>query len=357
MKRDIKVIEGCPGAGKSTFIANTAKSLNPNNTLILSYSRSAAASIAQKAGKSYRSSTIHSMCFHDLGATPQQIMQGRQVDEFCKLIKVPIPNDGYDRYDPSIHQYEIYNYARTAGIDPLEAYFRYGDLVDFTFSEYVYFVKSLYRYKEAFGLYEFHDLLEKFNPTDGPENLLIDEAQDNSHSITSALEKLVIKGVKRLWLVGDPNQSIYTYSGADPKWMYHFGGVEEFLDQSYRCPAAVVRKAKSLLDAKFEPTEVHGEVSLESSIPMGAGMVLVRTNYLRHKLIKQLGLNKDLISTIHKAKGSQADHVVLYNATTRRVRVSTEIDPIAEKRLLYTAITRTKKKLTIVEGKNPNEWI
>jgi superfamily I DNA/RNA helicase len=354
---DVKITVGCPGAGKSSFLAKTARQFDPNNTLILSYSRSAAASIAAKAGKEYKSSTIHSLCFHDLGAVPQQIMQGKQVDDFCRLIKVPVPNEGYDRYDPSIHQYEIYNYARTSGINPIEAYFRYGDLVDFTFSEYVFFVKSLYRYKEAFGLYEFHDLLEKFDPTDAPDNLLIDEAQDNSHSLTVALERLVATGVKRLWLVGDPNQAIYTYSGADPKWMYHFGGVEEFLEQSYRCPAAVVRKAKSLLDAKFNPTESHGEVSQETSIPDKADMILVRTNYIKHKLIKQLGIDKRIISTIHKAKGMQGDHVVLYNATTRRVRSSTEIDPIAEKRLLYTAITRAKKKLTIVEGKNPNEWI
>jgi len=351
------VVIGCPGAGKSTFLAGTAKLFNPNNTLILSYSRSAAASIAAKAGRLYKSSTIHSLCFHDLGVVPQQIMQGRQVEEFCKYIKIQPPDDGYDRYDPSVHQFEIYSYARTAGLDPLETYFRYGDMVEFSFSEYVFFVKSLLEYKKALGFYEFHDLLHNFCPTSAPENLLIDEAQDNSFSLTSAIEKLVVAGVKRLWLVGDPNQSIYTYSGADPKWMYNFGGKEEFLEQSYRCPAAVVRKASTLLDAKFKPTDFHGEVAQESTIPDDADMVLVRTNYLRHRLIKQQGIDKNKISTIHKAKGMEADHVVLYNATTRRVRQSTDLDPIAEKRVLYTAITRARKKLTIIQGKSPNEWI
>lgn len=239
----------------------------------------------------------------------------------------------------------------------MEAYFRYGDMVEFSFSEYVYFVKSLFEYKEALGMWEFHDLLSRFSPTSAPENLLIDEAQDNSCSLTEAIEKLVMVGVKRLWLVGDPNQAIYTYSGADPKWMYHFDGAEEFLEQSHRCPAAVVRKAKTLLDARFDPTELHGEVAQETSIPWDADMILVRTNYLKNKLIKQMGGGKDKISTIHKAKGRQADHVVIYNATTRRVRMSTDLDPIAEKRVLYTAVTRAKKRLTIVQGKTPNEWI
>lgn len=357
MSINVRIVVGCPGAGKSTFLANTARSLDPNDTLILSYSRSASASIAAKAGGLYRSSTIHSLCFRELGIVPQQIMQGKQIDDFCKYIGVPIPDEGYDRYDPSIHQFEIYNYARTAGIDPIEAYFKYGDGVDFSFSEYILFVKALLEYKKAMGMWEFHDLLSGFSPTSAPKNLLIDESQDNSFSLTKAIEKLVFAGVKNLWMVGDPNQAIYTYSGADPKWMYHFGGREEFLEQSYRCPAAVVNKAKGLLDARFLPTKYHGIVSRETSIPENADLILVRTNYLKYKLIKQMGVKKEKVSTIHKAKGMQADHVVIFNSTTRKVRISTDLDPVAEKRVLYTAITRAKKMLTIVEGRAPNEWI
>ena len=356
MKVDIVI--GCPGAGKSTFLAKVANTLPPDNTLILSYSRSASMSIAMKAGRGYKASTIHSLCFHDMGIIPQQILQGRQIDEFCKMIGVQPPNSGYERYEPSMHQFEVYSWARTTGTDPLEAFFRFSDLVEFTFNEYVFFVKSLLRYKETFGVYEFHDLLDNFNPIEAPDNLLIDEAQDNSYSLTMALQKLVMAGVKKMWIVGDPNQAIYTYSGADPKWMYHFDGKEVFLDQSYRCPVSVVSKAKTLFtEAKFNPIDEPGEVIREIDVPANSDMILVRTNYIGYKLMKQTGIDKKKILTIHKAKGLQGDHVVIYNATTRRVRSSTELDPIAEKRLMYTAITRARKKLTIIDGGNPNEWL
>jgi superfamily I DNA/RNA helicase len=293
-----------------------------------------------------------------MGIVPQQILQGKQIDEFCKMIGVQPPNSGYDRYDPFIHQFEVYSWARTTGTDPLEAFFRFSDLVDFTFNEYIFFVKSLLRHKEVFGVYEFHDLLDNFDPIEAPANLLIDEAQDNSYSLTMALQKLVTAGVKRMWLVGDPNQAIYTYSGADPKWMYHFDGREVFLDQSYRCPESIVKKAKTLFsDVQFKPVGEQGLVVRDTEIPINPDMVLVRTNYIGHKLMIRTGIDKRKIRTIHKAKGLQGDHIVIYNATTRRVRMSTEMDPVAEKRLLYTAITRARKRLTIVDGGNPNEFI
>lgn len=357
MPLESRVIIGCPGSGKSTYLARTAKLLDPSKTLILSYSRSAAASIAAKAGKEYKSSTIHSLCFNDLGVMPQQIMQGRQIDDFCKHIGIDPPNSGYDRYEPTVHPYEIYSYARTSGEDLVTSYFKFSEMAEFSLSEYIYFVKSLLLYKESIGLFEFHDLLEKFSPTSAPENLLVDEAQDNSFALTMAIKKLVTAGVGKIWLVGDPNQAIYTYSGADPKWMHHFGGNEEFLEQSYRCPEPVVSLATSLLPARFTPSGNVGEIAREISTPEDADLVLVRTNFIRYKLLKQTSLNPKKVMTIHKAKGMEANHVVIYNATTRRVRQSTESDPVAEKRVLYTAITRAKKKLTIIEGKVPNEWI
>ncbi len=374
-----RVVIGCPGSGKSTYLAKVAKQLDPKDTLILSYSKSAAATIAAKAGREYKSSTIHALCFRELGIVPQQIMMGRQIDDFCKHIGISPPNSSYERYNPSIHPYEVYNYALTTGEDPVDTFFRFSNMAEFTFAEYIFFVKSLLEYKKAYGLFEFHDLLSNFNPTSAPSNLLVDEAQDNSYALTKALEKLVSSGVDRIWMVGDPNQAIYTYSGADPKWMYHFGGEEHFLEQSYRCPSQIVSLATSILPARFLPRREEiagtgveenvrsdggrnpiidvGEISREIDVPRDAGLVLVRTNYLRYKLLQQTGLDQRKVMTIHKAKGMEADHVVIYNATTRMVRMSTELDPVAERRVIFTGVTRARKKLTIVEGKVPNEWI
>lgn len=353
---NVKVVIGCPGAGKSTYLASIAAKLDPQDTIILSYTRSAAREIAKKAGDKYKSSTIHALCYHDIGLEQSQMFLEDRVDEFCKWLGIESPHRNYENYVPAKHFIEVYNYARTTGMDVYETYFQF-DSLDFTFAEYVGWVQSLYAYKESYGLYEFDDLLEKYDPSTTFKNILVDEAQDLSYSTTMALEKLAMKGTTNLLLVGDPTQSIYTYSGADPKFMYHFDGKEEFLDQSYRCPMAVVIKAKSLFpDVHFKPRDEIGEVSTQVFIPDDADMILVRTNFIRYQL-RRRGIDPAKIMTMHKAKGKEANHVVVVNATTQKVRQSTELDSLAEKRVFYTAITRAKERLTIIDGKNPHGFI
>ncbi len=57
------------------------------------------------------------------------------------------------------------------------------------------------------------------------------------------------------------------------------------------------------------------------------------------------------ISTIHGAKGHEADHVVLYNQMSGRTEESYLRDPDQEHRVWYVGITRAKEQLTIVEGR------
>lgn len=56
------------------------------------------------------------------------------------------------------------------------------------------------------------------------------------------------------------------------------------------------------------------------------------------------------ISTIHSAKGREADHVVVHTGLTQKTINDMEINPDAEARVFYVAVTRAKNKLTIVEG-------
>ena len=350
-----RVVVGCPGSGKSTYAAKIANSLLPSETLILSYSKSASRGIAKKAGTDYRSSTIHSLCFHDMEIKSQQMFLDKQVDELCNRLRISAPNKSFDKYDPDTHFIEVYNFARNRATDIYEAYYNYEDL-KFTFAEYVSYVEALKKYKETFDLYEFYDLLEFYDPTSAPKNLLIDESQDLSLALIGALEKLIRNGTKNLWMLGDPTQSIYTYSGSDPKLMYRFEGEEEFLEQSYRCPKAVTKLAKTIFpDVKFLPTSEEGEITRATTIPEDAGLVLVRTNYIRYKILKSYDfLDKNKVMTMHKSKGMQDKHVVIINERTRRVVSSFENDPEPENRVLFTAITRSQNKLTIIDGARPN---
>jgi DNA helicase-2/ATP-dependent DNA helicase PcrA len=58
------------------------------------------------------------------------------------------------------------------------------------------------------------------------------------------------------------------------------------------------------------------------------------------------------LSTIHAAKGAEADEVVLLTEMSNRTREIYEKEPDLERRVFYVGITRAKDTLTIVPGAN-----
>lgn len=66
-----------------------------------------------------------------------------------------------------------------------------------------------------------------------------------------------------------------------------------------------------------------------------------------------LGEPRVKLSTIHAAKGAEADHVVLLTETSRAVKETMFERPDEERRVFYVGITRAKKSLTQVGVHNP----
>lgn len=65
------------------------------------------------------------------------------------------------------------------------------------------------------------------------------------------------------------------------------------------------------------------------------------------------------LSTIHSAKGAEADHVVLMTEIAYRTMRETETNPDDERRVWYVGATRARQKLTIVSSQTQNEcpWV
>lgn len=65
------------------------------------------------------------------------------------------------------------------------------------------------------------------------------------------------------------------------------------------------------------------------------------------------------LSTIHGAKGGEADHVVLMKEMARRTHREMERAPDDEARVWYVGVTRAREKLTIVESETAQEcpWL
>lgn len=59
------------------------------------------------------------------------------------------------------------------------------------------------------------------------------------------------------------------------------------------------------------------------------------------------------LSTIHAAKGAEADHVILLTQVSRQVRRTIDRDPDSELRVFYVGVTRARDRLTLIGADNP----
>jgi hypothetical protein len=93
-------------------------------------------------------------------------------------------------------------------------------------------------------------------------HLLIDEAQDIGTSHQAILEELIGAGV-RVSLIGDPNQGIYQFAGADGGFLRSFGGrvgvTARSLTRNYRCVPKISDIANKLAGRDDSPDRAAPE--------------------------------------------------------------------------------------------------
>ncbi|HKK01630.1 MAG TPA: UvrD-helicase domain-containing protein, partial [Desulfuromonadales bacterium] len=84
--------------------------------------------------------------------------------------------------------------------------------------------------------------------------LLVDEYQDVNPVQYAFLRKLAPSGDANLFAIGDPNQAIYGFRGADIRYIRQFASdypqaALYRLNQSYRCPETIIRASGHVLNA------------------------------------------------------------------------------------------------------------
>lgn len=233
--------------------------------------------------------------------------------------------------------------------------------------------------------------------------VLIDEFQDISIGRAEFVKSLINSSDhSKLVAVGDDWQSIYRFSGSDISVMTtfeeHFGRHEvQMLPETFRFNQMVESVAsrfilkneaqiKKKVIAKprgksksvilWHPQRESGSLleSIARRIPVARSgktsvLVLARYNFYRDQLgISELKVKRpDLalrFSSIHAAKGAEADYAILVGVKSGRYSFPSEIadDPLLdivlsdrehfehaeERRLLYVALTRTKHDVYVV---------
>jgi DNA helicase-4 len=268
------------------------------------------------------------------------------------------------------------------------------------------------RLMEDVGEIDFHDMInlaadyaERGDYASPYKYVLVDEFQDIARSRARLLRAICsLSPASVLFCVGDDWQSIYRFAGSDVGIMRSFGrqfGIcaQANLTRSFRLndevasfstafilhnpdqlPKHVVTERRSLggaIHVGLCREDQHAEelilmaldqISAGSSGARGKILVLGRywhnkPDALGHIVGRYPGLSIEY-STVHSAKGLEADHVIVCGVSSGRYGFPTEIsdDPIIglalpenekypnaeERRLFYVAMTRTRGSVFII---------
>ena len=80
---------------------------------------------------------------------------------------------------------------------------------------------------------------------------VVDEYQDLGYPLHRIILSLVDKAGVKLFAVGDPDQSIYSFTGADPKYLQELAGRDDMksvrLELNYRCGQKIIEGAEVIL--------------------------------------------------------------------------------------------------------------
>ena len=261
-------IFGPPGTGKTSRLATrdvprAVDRFGPEKVMITSFTRAAAAEIASKKSREtglpievaeQNVGTLHSICYHAMGQP--KIVEVDYVKEW---------NDKHPALAVTGHKSGSFDNAIDDAGTPTEQGDTQLSLMNIYRNKIIpesmwhmsvqQFKLKWEAFKKDIDAVDFTDLIENaindlpYAPG-SPEVLFVDEAQD----FTRLQLKLARNwGMEMKWivLVGDDDQTIYRFTGADP---YAFllppvaDNRKTVLKQSYRIPQCVLERSKKLIE-------------------------------------------------------------------------------------------------------------
>ena len=316
-------IYGPPGTGKTTrllkYVSTFVKLGTPIDKIgYFSFSKKAAEEaidrtlqiyprLTRKDLKYFR--TLHSLAFTELGMKKSNVMQDEHYEDIGRKlgIEVTVYSNGDEKtgfVDSDSEYFNIINAARIKENTIEEEYNTDMYSEDIDKHQLKILKDEVDNYKQAYGLVDFTDMIEKFNVSKlcpKYDVVFIDEAQDLS-PIQWRMYDILKKNSKHIILAGDDDQAIYGWAGADVKRFQDEPAKDIILPQSYRIPEKVQEIASCILNRipddrrikkKWSARPEQGYVEYITSIediPLDSGdwLILARTNYRLKNLVPQL---------------------------------------------------------------------
>ena len=313
-------IYGPPGTGKTTTLINYVKTFYKLGTPLdkigyFAFTTKAATEAVNRMLESYKFlqkkdlkyfKTLHSLAFFRLGMKKAQVMQDEHYEDIGGKVgvEVTVYSNGQEStgfVDSDSEYFNLINAARIKEMS-IEEEYNTGMYSYELEKNLIYILRDeLDNYKESFKLYDFTDMIEKFNEAElcpKYDVVFVDEAQDLS-PIQWKMVDILRENSKYVILAGDDDQAIYGWAGADVKKFQNIESKKDIiLPYSHRVPRAVQHVADQILSripdarrikknwkARNEEGAVEYITSIED-VPLYKGdwLILARTNDRLEKL-------------------------------------------------------------------------
>lgn len=288
---------GPPGTGKSTTLLNVVDTLlggaaAPEDIVYTTFTRAGAYEARDRAAARFKLSpdrlpyfrTLHSLCYQ---ATGGDVMGPSDWCTIASRIGLGFtlkfsPDEGVPRGaskgDALMSLWALSRMVKRSLRDVYDHQDEWQiSLPGTSFEECQHFVDAVGAYKTAFNKVDFTDMLDLYLAR--PEKcafdyVIIDEAQDLSPLQWSVVQRLC-ESAKEVHVAGDDDQAIHEWNGASPKSFIELKASEgcyRVLDQSYRVPLRVHRKAQEIITGvKTRLEKIYKP--REAPLPHGRGHV------------------------------------------------------------------------------------
>jgi DNA helicase-2/ATP-dependent DNA helicase PcrA len=326
-----------PGSGKTTTLTAriafmiACKNIDSDKMRVITFSKKAAEDMKTRFVRTYPGfkkpvfSTIHSFCLEVI--TKHHNKMGKKLPELIKSsrIKRILRNiiGGYNR-DPEID--EIEQQITNCKNRNLKAEDRKG-----------IHVSGIESFSEVFDRYE--EILKNTNQYDYDDMLLmaldmlndktqreywakrypyvfVDEAQDTSPIQQNIIYRLTNNDGSSLFMVGDEDQSIYGFRGADPSLLLKFTDVYKspkplLLETNYRCTKEIIQDANTLIKRNANRTKKE----------MKAGPEATKGDSVKYKIFGGAYEQYDFILEAYKKLPGHENLGILYRNNSSSVPI------------------------------------
>ncbi|MBO4591834.1 MAG: ATP-dependent helicase, partial [Eubacterium sp.] len=270
------LVIGTPGSGKTTVIVNRINNLIyghgvlPGNILVITFTRAAAASMRERflavselEDTRVRFGTFHSFFYWIIrtaygGKADIKVLDENDKRNVIRRILLEINKDLYDNEDTIT---SVINQMSIMSCDMIDIDNYYS--TDMSGDDYRKLYQKYCDFKKREGFLDFDDMIthcyrllsSRRDILDSIRNMypyiMVDEFQD-TNLIQYRILSLLAHPNDNIYVVGDDDQSIYSFRGARPDIMHSFerdfpGAQIVRLSQNFRCPQSIVDASAALI--------------------------------------------------------------------------------------------------------------